>query len=52
MIRTHYPNIFKGEPDLLKRLTALTEKTYELIGAKYTEGAKSPVEGAIKKTEE
>ena len=30
MIRTHYPNIFKGEPDLLKRLTALTEKTYEL----------------------
>ena len=28
------------------------EKTYELIGAKYTEGAKSPVEGAIKRPDE
>ncbi len=33
----------------LKKLKARAEKTYELIGAKYTEGAKSPVEGAIKK---
>ncbi len=30
MIRIHYPNIFKDEPDLLKRLTVITEKTYEL----------------------
>jgi L-lactate dehydrogenase complex protein LldE len=30
MIRTHYPDIFKGEPEQLKRLMALTEKTYEL----------------------
>ncbi len=30
MIRTHYPDIFKNEPEQLKRLTALTEKTYEL----------------------
>jgi hypothetical protein len=34
----------------LERLKARAEKTYELIGAKYTEGASSPVEGAIKKT--
>ena len=33
----------------LERLKARAEKTYELIGAKYTEGASSPVEGAIKK---
>ncbi len=33
----------------IKKLRARGEKTYELIGAKYTEGAKSPVEGAIKK---
>ena len=32
-----------------ERLKARAEKTYELIGAKYTEGASSPVEGAIKK---
>jgi hypothetical protein len=37
--------------DGLKKLKARGEKTYELIGAKYTEGAKSPVEGAIKKPE-
>lgn len=36
----------------LKKLRERAEKTYELIGAKYTEGAKSPVEGAMKKTEE
>ncbi|HXY33231.1 MAG TPA: hypothetical protein VEI07_03325 [Planctomycetaceae bacterium] len=36
-------------PEALKRLRARGEKTYALIGAKYTEGAKSPVEGAIKK---
>jgi hypothetical protein len=36
---------FKGA---LERLQKRAEKTYELIGAKYTEGAKSPVEGAIK----
>jgi hypothetical protein len=35
----------------LKKLRARAEKTYDLIGAKYTEGAKSPVEGAIKKPE-
>jgi hypothetical protein len=35
--------------EAVKRLKARAEKTYELIGAKYTEGAKSPVEGAIKK---
>jgi len=39
-------------PEALKRLKLRAEKSYELIGAKYTEGAKSPVEGAIKKTEE
>lgn len=39
-------------PEALKRLKQRAEKTYELIGAKYTEGAKSPVEGAIKKPEE
>ena len=33
----------------LERLKKRAEKTYELIGAKYTEGASSPVEGAIKK---
>lgn len=33
----------------LERLKARAAKTYELIGAKYTEGATSPVEGAIKK---
>ncbi|MCI0485984.1 MAG: hypothetical protein L0229_05235 [Blastocatellia bacterium] len=33
----------------LERLKARAEKTYEIIGAKYTEGASSPVEGAIKK---
>lgn len=37
--------------DALKRLKTRAEKTYVLIGAKYTEGAKSPVEGAIKKPE-
>lgn len=37
--------------EAVKRLKARAEKTYELIGAKYTEGAKSPVEGAIKKPE-
>ncbi len=36
-------------PEAVKRLRARAEKTYALIGAKYTEGAKSPVEGAIKK---
>jgi hypothetical protein len=35
----------------LKRLKARAEKCYDLIGAKYTEGASSPVEGAIKKPE-
>jgi hypothetical protein len=37
--------------DCLKKLKARGEKTYALIGAKYTEGAKSPVEGAIKRPE-
>ena len=32
----------------IKKLRERAIKTYELIGAKYTEGAKSPVEGAIK----
>jgi hypothetical protein len=32
-----------------ERLKARAEKAYELMGAKYTEGASSPVEGAIKK---
>lgn len=36
----------------LKKLKERAEKTYELIGAKYTEGAKSPVEGAIKMPDE
>jgi len=36
-------------PEAIKRLKARAEKSYALIGAKYTEGAKSPVEGAIKK---
>ena len=42
---------FKEEhfAEALKKLKARAAKTYELIGAKYTEGAKSPVEGAIKK---
>ena len=30
MIRTHYPVIFRDEPETLKRLMVLTEKTYEL----------------------
>jgi hypothetical protein len=33
----------------LEKLKKRAEKTYELIGAKYTEGASSPVEGAMKK---
>ena len=37
--------------EALKKLKQRAEKTYELVGAKYTEGAKSPVEGAIKKPE-
>src|ERR1700722_6789754 len=36
-------------PGAVKWLRTRAEKTYALIGAKYTEGAKSPVEGAIKK---
>jgi hypothetical protein len=36
-------------PEAIKRLKERAEKTYVLIGAKYTEGAKSPVEGAIRK---
>ncbi|MBI2825547.1 MAG: hypothetical protein HYX69_12760 [Planctomycetia bacterium] len=39
-------------PEAIKKLKARAEKAYDLIGAKYTEGAKSPVEGAIKKPEE
>lgn len=35
----------------LKKLNERAEKCYQLIGAKYTEGAKSPVEGAIKTDE-
>lgn len=35
--------------DGLDRLRQRAEDTYKLIGAKYTEGASSPVEGAIKK---
>lgn len=38
--------------DCLKKLKARAEKSYSLIGAKYTENAKSPVEGAIKKPDE
>jgi hypothetical protein len=38
-------NFAEGFDNLKKRAA----QTYELIGAKYTEGAKSPVEGAIKK---
>ena len=38
--------------DALKTLQARAEKTYELIGAKYVEGAKSPVDGAIKRPDE
>ena len=38
-------------PEAVKKLKARAEKTYALVGAKYTEGAKSPVEGAIKKPE-
>jgi hypothetical protein len=38
-------NFQEGFDKLKKR----AEKAYELIGAKYTEGASSPVEGAIKK---
>jgi len=33
----------------LEQLKLRAEKIYDLIGAKYTEGAKSPVEGAVKK---
>ena len=36
----------------LELLKKRAEKTYSLVGANYTEGAKSPVEGAIKKEEE
>jgi hypothetical protein len=36
----------------LKKLKERAEKTYALIGAKYTENAKSPVEGAIKMPED
>ena len=36
-------------PEAVKRLKERAEKTYALIGAKYTEGAKSPVEGAIRR---
>jgi hypothetical protein len=36
----------------LEKLKKRAEQTYALIGAKYTEGAKSPVEGAIKQPEE
>lgn len=39
-------------PAALKKLEERAGKTYDLIGAKYTEGAKSPVEGAIKRPEE
>ncbi len=39
-------------PVAVERLKERAEKSYALIGAKYTEGAKSPVEGAIKKPEE
>jgi YHS domain-containing protein len=35
--------------DGLERLRKRAEETYRLIGARYVEGAKSPVEGAIKK---
>jgi L-lactate dehydrogenase complex protein LldE len=30
MIRKHYPDLFKDDPALLARLTALSERTYEL----------------------
>jgi YHS domain-containing protein len=36
-------------PAALKKLKERAAKSYALMGAKYTEGAKSPVEGAIKK---
>jgi hypothetical protein len=36
----------------LEKLKKRAEQTYALIGAKYTEGAKSPVEGAIKQDAE
>jgi len=38
--------------EAVKKLRARAEATYGLIGAKYAVGAKSPVEGAIKKPEE
>lgn len=38
-------------PLAVKRLEARALETYKMIGAKYTEGAKSPVEGAIKQEE-
>lgn len=39
-------------PAALERLKERAEKSYAMMGAKYTEGAKSPVEGAIKKEDE
>ncbi len=39
-------------PEAVKKLKARAEKSYELIGAKYTEDAKSPVEGAIKRPDD
>jgi hypothetical protein len=36
-------------PAAIQRLKDRGAKTYALIGAKYTEGAKSPVEGAIRR---
>ena len=33
----------------LEKLKERAEKSYAMMGAHYTEGAKSPVEGAIKK---
>lgn len=38
-------------PAALERLKERAAKSYAMVGAKYTEGAKSPVEGAIKKEE-
>ena len=32
MIRCHYPELFAHDPDLLKRIRALSEKSYELTG--------------------
>lgn len=36
-------------PAAIERLEERAEKCYQLIGAKYTENAKSPVDGAIKR---